>query len=587
MWVRQSGRLAPGRFSVLLGVVATASLMGSPAAAGDWVSFAGNAQHTARVPGPSQLPQQIRWSTPVDLNPQYSGGSLYIHYGSPVISAANHVFVPQKVGATGGFVVNAFQAANGMPLWSLPTDYILPNHNWTPSMGITLVPDQKLLAIPGAGGTVLLRTAPNTKVGRVIRMAFYGINNYNLNPDAFNSAIQICTPILADARNTLYFGYTSNGAALPGYPNGIPGGVARLPLRGNGSFLSAAAITGDAHMAKPAFNCAPAMTHDGASLYIAVNQNNFSYGYLCKLKATDLSPEAAILLRDPRNASWNVPVPDDGTASPTIGPDGDVYYGVLEASFPSNHARGWMLHFDSDLKTVKTPGAFGWDNTAAIVPSNLVAGYTGSSEYLVLTKYNNYADSGVGGNGQNKVAILDPGATMTDPVTGATVMNEVITVLGPTANPKLPGVDEWCINSVAVDTANACAVVNSEDGHVYRWTFATNSLSPGLKLAPPTGEAYTPTVIGPDGAIYAINNAVLSCCEASGSGVHRLTPFGGVDLPAKARQQGQGLTGLSDRAGKLLLYGLVGFGALAAFSFQVGSSRIRRARTSSKSFLSR
>ncbi len=40
--------------------------------------------------------------------------------------------------------------------------------------------------------------------------------------------------------------------------------------------------------------------------------------------------------------------------------------------------------------------------------------------------------------------------------------------------------------------------------------------SPGLTLAPPTGEAYTPTVIGPDGAVYAVNNAQLFSCGAFG-----------------------------------------------------------------------
>ena len=68
---------------------------------------------------------------------------------------------------------------------------------------------------------------------------------------------------------------------------------------------------------------------------------------------------------------------------------------------------------------------------------------------------------------------------------------------------------EWCINSAAVDPVTRSAIVNNEDGNVYRWDFVTNTLSPALNLAPPTGEAYTPTVIGPDGAGYAINNATL------------------------------------------------------------------------------
>jgi hypothetical protein len=93
-------------------------------------------------------------------------------------------------------------------------------------------------------------------------------------------------------------------------------------------------------------------------------------------------------------------------------------------------------------------------------------------------------------------------------------MQTVITVTGVTPDPEYVGtypgaVREWCINSAAIDPANKCAVVNSEDGKVYRWDFTSNSLSAGLTLAAPTGEAYTPTVVGPDGAIYAINDATI------------------------------------------------------------------------------
>ena len=97
-----------------------------------------------------------------------------------------------------------------------------------------------------------------------------------------------------------------------------------------------------------------------------------------------------------------------------------------------------------------------------------------------------------------------------------------------TPNNGLPGVREWCINSAAIDQANKCAMINSEDGHVYRWSFVTNTLLTGLQLAPPTGEAYTPTLIGPDGAVYAINNAKLFCCVVNQllqhAGFRMLTP---------------------------------------------------------------
>jgi hypothetical protein len=379
-------------------------------------------------------------------------------------------------------------------------------------MGITLTDDGRYVAIPGGGGTVLLRSAPNAPLGFTNRLAFYGIANYNANPQAFNQAIQICTPITADSTDTLYFGYLSSGATLPGHPEGVPSGLARVRLDGTGSFVSAAALAQDINIRQVVYNCAPALTADDSKLYIAVSAGSYSSGYLCSVDTQTLNPINQVILKDPRNAAWHALLPDDGTASPTVGPDGDVYYGVLEANFPSNHARGWMLHFDSSLRVTKTPGAFGWDDSASIVPKSAVPSYNGPSSYLVLTKYNNYADAGIGGNGLNKVALLDPDVAMADPITGATVMKEVLTILGPTHNPKLQGVDEWCINSAAIDVVNKCAIINSEDGHVYRWSFATNSLSAGLKLAPPTGEAYTSTLIGPDGAVYAINNAQLFCC---------------------------------------------------------------------------
>src|SRR5262249_42701361 len=133
--------------------------------------------------------------------------------------------------------------------------------------------------------------------------------------------------------------------------------------------------------------------------------------------------------------------------------------------------------------------------------------YTGSSAYLLMTKYNNYKE--LGGDGINRLAILDPNALMTDPVTGAAVMQEVLTIAGVTPDPTLPMVREWCINTAAVDPATDSIMANSEDGTLYRWSLAGNSFTQSMQLTSATGEAYTPTVIGVDGTVYAINNATL------------------------------------------------------------------------------
>jgi hypothetical protein len=137
-----------------------------------------------------------------------------------------------------------------------------------------------------------------------------------------------------------------------------------------------------------------------------------------------------------------------------------------------------------------------------------VPSYHGSSAYLLFTKYNNYKDAG--GDGLNKIAILDPNNSEIDPITGTTVMNEVLTLLGQTSEGPNGEVKEWCINSGAVDPLTHSIIANSEDGIVYRWDL-TSPAAPTqlLSVSAGVGEAYTPTVIGVDGTVYVINDAVL------------------------------------------------------------------------------
>jgi hypothetical protein len=129
-----------------------------------------------------------------------------------------------------------------------------------------------------------------------------------------------------------------------------------------------------------------------------------------------------------------------------------------------------------------------------------------------MTKYNNYA--GTGGDGVNKLAIIDPHDTMTDPISGATVMKDVLTITGPTPDAGITNtfpnaVREWCINTAAVDPFTQSILVNNEDGKLYRWSLDCNMLMQPITLTPGIGEAYTPTIIGVDGIVYAINNGTL------------------------------------------------------------------------------
>ncbi|MSU34292.1 MAG: hypothetical protein EXS36_04130 [Pedosphaera sp.] len=60
-----------------------------------------------------------------------------------------------------------------------------------------------------------------------------------------------------------------------------------------------------------------------------------------------------------------------------------------------------------------------------------------------------------------------------------------------------------------MDLANNCVLVPSEDGHVYRWNLAVNSLSEALPISPGVGQPYVPTVIGPDGTVLTLNGGTL------------------------------------------------------------------------------
>jgi hypothetical protein len=476
-----------------------------------WSDLGHDSQHSAISRFTANTLNRIKWQTPVDLDPQYSGDDLYIHYGSPLVTRGETVVIPVKTGAWGGFQVEGHSATTGSLVWVLPTDYILPAHDWTPSCGITLTPGNRIY-FPGAGGTVYYRDSPDSAISTGTgQIAFYGLANYLADPATYRDNVQIDTPITSDRYGNIFFGFEVSGATA----TGLQSGIARIDTSGSGTWVSALAASGSDHtITKVVMNCAPALSNDHKTLYIAVSQGSWAAGYLVSLDSRTLAPIAHVLLKDVQHPANDAYLVDDGTASPTVGPDGDVFFGVLENPSLSNHDRGWMLHFDSTLSVSKTPGAFGWDDTPSIVPAAAVPSYTGASAYLLLTKYNNYANPGIGGNGVNKVAILDPDATETDPVSGQTTMNEVITVAGVTPDTEFlsfapNAVKEWCINSAAVDPSTKCALVNSEDGKVYRWDFTTNTLTQAVVLTSGYGEAYTPSLVGPNGTVYVINNATI------------------------------------------------------------------------------
>lgn len=477
----------------------------------NWSGHGGNAAHTGISNVPSRKLDSIVWSTPIDLNPRYSGNSLLTHYGMPCITSSNVVITAVKQNLTDGFKIRAFKGANGAALWTENTDYSLPSSGWIPSNSPTLIyirgtQSDPMVAYPMGGGRIAFRSA-NNSVDTPVVHAFYGDATYNGNTSAFQNNVKICTPLTAGADGSIYFGFVVYGSN----PANLTSGLAKVNRSGTGTWVSATTLSNDNAVNQVKQNCAPAINATGTALYITTYAGSFSRGTLVKVNPSTLQPVSRVRLLDPRNGN-DAAIDGEGTASPLIGPDGDVYQGVLENPFGSNHARGMLLHFSADLSLTKIPGAFGWDDTPTVVPSMMVPSYTGTSSYLLMCKYNNYA--GIGGNGDNRVAVVDPNSIATDAIAGIPTMKPIVSILGPTPDDEFisshpNAVREWCVNSAAVDVPKSCIIVSSEDGILYRWNLRTNTFTEQIRLTDGIGEAYTPTAIGADGRVYAIANATL------------------------------------------------------------------------------
>jgi hypothetical protein len=312
------------------------------------------------------------------------------------------------------------------------------------------------LYAPCASGKLFVRGSADSATGALQTAVFIGASEYAAAQAFYDATIFINTPLTVDTQGNVFFGFIATGAN----PAGLTSGLARIGANGIGSRVSAVAMANDPAISKAAMNCAPALSPDLATLYIAVNTPRVTgvvqTGYLVALDAANLSVRIRTPLFDP---------------------------GVA--------------------------GGFGWDDTASVVPASMVPSYIGPSGYLLMVKYNNYRGAGYG-DGANRLAIIDPNVFQADAVSGLPVMREVLTIVGPTFEVgSSVAVKEWCINTAAVDPATNSVLANSEDGYLYRWNLTTNTFTQRIQLTSGIAQSYTPTVIGADGMVYAVNNAVL------------------------------------------------------------------------------
>jgi hypothetical protein len=472
--------------------------------------FGANPQHTGYSAVASQSVDTIHWQTNVDNN--YAGDTA--HYGAPVITAANTVVYPFKVTTSApSFQVVGRSGNDGSLIWDASTDWVPSSYGWYPPYQPVLSTFDNRIYFAGAGGTIYYRNNPDSASGTVTQVAFYGpLSSYTSNQATYNANVFVDTPLTVDGAGNVYFGFRVTGSN----PANLTSGVARIATDGTGSWISArVAAGGDTGIDQAARYSAPALSNDSSILYFGVRSvSTANYGRLVGINTATMTVHyISGVLKDPRNGGTsNAGILTDSTASPMVAPDGRVFYGVF--ANPDNGSRGWLLQYSGDLATEYTPGGFGWDNTASIVPASMVPQYTGTSTYLLFSKYNNYylAD----GDGSNKIAILDPNDTEVDTHTssnGLLVMKKVLYKLGPVPDPAFPSVPtavhEWCINNAAVDPATDSVLVNSEDGHFYRWYLPTNTLTQSIQLTTGASEPYTMTVIGMDGTMYGMEDGIL------------------------------------------------------------------------------
>jgi len=425
---------------------------------------------------------------------------------------------------------------------SSSTSYIEPQYNWLPPNQAVYDPITNRTYFPGPGGTIDYISNPDTARGVVtpVQEAFYGTSNYMANESAYNSSIYINTPLTVDSAGNVYFGFSETGSN----PSNLnDGGIARISPTGVGIYELGYAAVGQSNDGNwnPAMGSASALSNDGSILYLGITDSGYSFSgseynsYLVGLNSTTLAPVYSVHLLDPTSGS-GVPssgvqtngngagVIDISSASPMVAPDGSVFYGVFGSNY--NGSRGYLLHFAGNLATEYTPGAFGWDDTASIIPTSMVPSYTGTSAYLILSKYNNYANSEVGepygGNGVDQIAVLDPYATQPDPnydpqPNGQVmpVMKEIMTYASP--SPDLSNINggdpnavrEWCTNGTAVDPATDSVFVNNEDGYTYEWNLGTGTITNAVEVTPGYGVPYTPTAISPNGEVFSDNGGTL------------------------------------------------------------------------------
>ena len=268
-------QLAAGAVSTaVVAATLTAATAGTTQALGTsstpaWTGFAADAQHTGQAPASPQPLDQHPLEGPGRPAPtQPAPEGPIAHYASPMITSANTVVVPTRIGKHKGFELRAFAGADGTPMWRLHTDYTVPlgaEGQWPPPIPASLVDDSHV-AVAAAGGTAADPGAGGPygrpRPSRLLLRA----QALPRTPHPVPQAVQITTPLTTGPDGSLYFGFSATKDA----PGRLRNGIARISPSGHGSWVSARKLAGRHQDAHVALNSAPALSDNGRTAYVAL-----------------------------------------------------------------------------------------------------------------------------------------------------------------------------------------------------------------------------------------------------------------------------------------------------------------------------